>query len=129
MGINFRDFAIFFWRSRKFIPAKSLVQWHSRNITFMGVIEILIKNHQKWRQYKRIPPKFHAIAKVYTRKIFEGHHMRKFIPANVNFGPRRSPISLRKFIPIKYSFDYFSPDSESFWFKIWLTLLFQILPN
>jgi hypothetical protein len=63
----------------------------------MGVIEISIKDHQKWRQNKRISPKFNAIAKVYTRIISERHHSRKFIPAKVNFGPR----GLRKFIPAK----------------------------
>ena len=31
----------------------------------------------------RISPKFNAIAKVYTRKISERHHSRKFIPAKV----------------------------------------------
>ena len=76
---------------------------YPRNITFMGVIEISIKNHEKWRQNKRISPKFHAIAKVYTRKISERHHSRKFIPAKVNFGTRRS----RKSIPAKVSTLFF----------------------
>ena len=106
-GINFRGYK--FSRLRDFFGVReslyprnrllsgtreSLYPW---NITFMGVIEISIKNHQKWRQNKRISPKFHAIAKVYTRKISERHHSRKFIPAEVNFGPRWS----RKFIPAK----------------------------
>ena len=68
---------------------------YPRNITFMGDIEISIKNHQKWHRNKRISPKFYAIAKVYTREISEMHHSQKFIPAKVNFGPRRS----QKFYP------------------------------
>jgi hypothetical protein len=41
----------------------------TQNITFMGVIEISIKNHQKWHQNKGISPKFHGIAKVYLIRI------------------------------------------------------------
>ena len=43
---------------------------------------------------------FHQIltlAKVYTREISLSHHSRKFIPAKLNFGPKRS----RKFILAK----------------------------
>ena len=57
-----------------------LAKVYTREITYMGVIEISIENHQKWLQNKRISPKFHAMAKVYTRKIYERHHSRKFIP-------------------------------------------------
>ena len=99
--LRFRDFfgvrESLYPRNRLFSGTRESL--YPRNITFMGVIEISIKNHQKWRQNKRISPKFHAIAKVYTRKISERHHSRKFIPAKVNFGPRRS----RKFIPAKVS--------------------------
>ena len=69
----------------------------------MGVIEISIKNHQKWRQNKRISPKFHAIAKVYTRKISERHHIRESLYPRkliLALGDRES-LSPRKFLPAK----------------------------
>ena len=81
IGINFHGYKL--PRFRDFFGVREGL--YPRNITFMGVIEISIKNPQKWRQNKRISPKFHTIGKVYTRKISERHHSRKLIPAKVNF--------------------------------------------
>ena len=90
-------------RHRPEKPAKSLVQWHSQQIipakyNFHGSYRknIYQKSPQKWRQKKRISPKFHVITKVNTRKISERHHSQKFIPATVNFGPRRSKVYHRE---------------------------------
>ena len=103
IGINFREF---FCRSRKFIPAKSLVSatresLYSRNLTFEVSREILIKNTKK---KVKIRMKIIKFGRNFPRS-------RKFIPAKFLKGlwplaiakvyPRES-LYPRKFIPIKY---------------------------
>ena len=100
-----------FWRSRKLIPAKSLVQCHSRKFipakyNFHGSYRNIDQNHQKWRQNKTISPKFHVIAKVYTRIISERVFQWKVIPAKINcFDDRTTYRILFRLLHHAHSYD------------------------